>query len=89
MGRICILWESLTLQVDPQIQFDQFIHSCITVLHYDLQFYMTSVYAYNGESARAQLWEDLISVARNSMDKPWLIGGDMNEVRYTNEMIGG
>ncbi|KAK1314810.1 hypothetical protein QJS10_CPA01g01582 [Acorus calamus] len=89
MGRVCILWDNLTLQVDPQIQSDQFIHSCITVLHSGLQFYMTSVYAHNGESARTQLWEDLVSVARNSMDKPWLIGGDMNEVRYTNEKIGG
>ncbi|KAK1305982.1 hypothetical protein QJS10_CPA10g01592 [Acorus calamus] len=89
MGRICILWDSLAVHVEPQVQTDQLIHSCITVLHSGLQFYMTSVYASNAEIDRCHLWDDLTSIARLSMDKPWLIGGDLNEVRYTNEKIGG
>ncbi|KAK1298314.1 hypothetical protein QJS10_CPB14g00920 [Acorus calamus] len=35
------------------------------------------------------LWDDLKAIAQNSHDKPWLIGGDMNEVRFTHEKVGG
>ncbi|KAK1273449.1 hypothetical protein QJS04_geneDACA017344 [Acorus gramineus] len=68
---------------------DQLIHSCITFKHTGQQFYLTSIYAHNDELRRNLLWDELQTIARHSTDKPWLIGGDINEVQYTNEKIGG
>ncbi|KAK1304168.1 hypothetical protein QJS10_CPB11g00607 [Acorus calamus] len=89
MGRIWIMWDPNLFLVDPQIYSDQLIHCCITMKHTGHQFYMTSIYALNDEGGRRFLWDDLKAIAQNLHDKPWLVGGDMNEVRFTHEKVGG
>ncbi|KAK1303264.1 hypothetical protein QJS10_CPB11g00610 [Acorus calamus] len=79
MGRIWIMWDPNLFLVDPQIYSDQLIHCCITMKHTGHQFYMTSIYALNDEGGRRFLWDDLKAIAQNLHDKPWLVGGDMNE----------
>ncbi|KAK1312666.1 hypothetical protein QJS10_CPA07g00490 [Acorus calamus] len=46
-------------------------------------------YASNNEQERLSLWDDLARTSLSSHSAPWLIGRDMNEVRYAFEKIGG
>ncbi|KAK1323417.1 hypothetical protein QJS10_CPA02g01110 [Acorus calamus] len=38
---------------------------------------------------RLHLWCSLIEISESVLLLPWLVGGDFNEVRYSNEKVGG
>ncbi|KAJ8505060.1 hypothetical protein OPV22_005946 [Ensete ventricosum] len=53
------------------------------------QFNITGIYASNSMSDRNALWRDLVSIANSYPTVPWVVLGDFNTVRYTNEKVGG
>ncbi|KAK1312665.1 hypothetical protein QJS10_CPA07g00491 [Acorus calamus] len=74
-GRIWVLWDPHLFDVEVLLQSAQFIHC--------------KHYASNNEQERLSLWDDLARTSLSSHSAPWLIGRDMNEVRYAFEKIGG
>ncbi|XP_061376343.1 uncharacterized protein LOC133318373 [Gastrolobium bilobum] len=51
-------------------------------------FDFTAIYASPSQNVRNNLWEDLRKLSE-TMNRPWLLGGDFNEIAYTYEKIWG
>ncbi|XP_061354894.1 uncharacterized protein LOC133299452 [Gastrolobium bilobum] len=86
-GGIWIMWDSNKINVEPVSQFDQMIHSKVTLKNGN-SFLCTTVYASPREARRFYLWHDLKRISRN-MAEPWLVGGDFNEIAAASEKKGG
>ena len=54
-----------------------------------LQLFLIVIYGSNWFSERAQLWSELEYINKSSISGPWVVLGDFNFARYTNEKIGG
>lgn len=52
------------------------------------EFCVTVIYAHNCQAARMPLWEKLHQLSV-TMTKPWVVGGDFNNLLYANECLGG
>ena len=52
-----------------------------------LEGFLTIIYGLNSHVERVQLWNKLQTL--NVSNYPWLLTGDFNTVRFTNEKIGG
>ena len=48
----------------------------------------TIVYGANTQRERTSLWSDLRRLAPSTTTLPWLVMGDFNTVRFTDEKIG-
>ncbi|KAK1296638.1 hypothetical protein QJS10_CPB15g01224 [Acorus calamus] len=48
-----------------------------------------SLYASNYSSERLALWDSIERLASSTGTLGWIVGGDFNEVRYSNEKMGG
>ncbi|XP_060190651.1 uncharacterized protein LOC132619914 [Lycium barbarum] len=75
--------------VDVQVLSDtaQQISLKLVLLDQNKSLVITLVYAKCNESERMQLWDDLYQVA-DSINLPWLVGGDFNVVLHEDEKIG-
>ncbi|KAH0665727.1 hypothetical protein KY285_026933 [Solanum tuberosum] len=51
------------------------------------RFILTAVYARCNAIERLELWEDLESVANQTI--PWMVGGDFNTIIDDTEILGG
>ncbi|KAK1267557.1 hypothetical protein QJS04_geneDACA002663 [Acorus gramineus] len=87
-GRIWILWLTKSLNITFRSSSDQYVHSVVTLIDSELSFYVTIVYGSNSSADRQILWADLVRKAPH-ISITWLVGADFNEVRYTNEKLGG
>ncbi|KAK1310887.1 hypothetical protein QJS10_CPA08g00722 [Acorus calamus] len=87
-GRIWILWLTKSANITIHSSSEQYVHSEVTLIESGLSFYVTIVYGSNSPADRQILWADLLRKAPH-ISIPWLVGGDFNEVRYTNEKLGG
>ncbi|XP_061373379.1 uncharacterized protein LOC133315733 [Gastrolobium bilobum] len=86
-GGIWLLWNSNEVKVSFISKQDQFIHCWIEFAEMK-GFYWTAVYASPHEGKRKSLWEDLRLIGR-TMDDPWLVSGDFNEIVCAEEKRGG
>ncbi|XP_077215841.1 uncharacterized protein LOC143850479 [Tasmannia lanceolata] len=55
--------------------------------NYDHKFLLTSVYGLNYGGARRSLWDDLEQIA-GSVTSPWIVLGDFNATRFSEERVG-
>ncbi|XP_061350406.1 uncharacterized protein LOC133295581 [Gastrolobium bilobum] len=84
---IWICWDSNDLNITLLVKHDQFIHFLVE-LPGKKPFCWTTVYANPHEDKRCCLWEELKHIGR-SMNDPWLILGDFNEIASAAEKRGG
>ena len=49
----------------------------------------TVVYGSNFQQEKTSLWNDLRRLARSNASMPWIVMGDFNTVRFTDEKLGG
>ena len=54
-----------------------------------LHIAITVVYGANLQSQRASLWTELKYISCSIVNLPWVVMGDFNTARYTNEKLGG
>ncbi|XP_020691383.1 uncharacterized protein LOC110106006 [Dendrobium catenatum] len=86
-GRIWIKWNPAVVTFIPSFSSSQLIHGCI---HYGAskKFLVSVVYAANSLEDRKLLWQDLSSIAVN-ITSPWVIMGDFNCYKDSNDKSGG
>ncbi|XP_059291461.1 uncharacterized protein LOC132044942 [Lycium ferocissimum] len=83
------IWYFIEANVDVQVLSDttQQISLKIVLLDQNKSLVITLVYVKCNESKRLQLWDDIYQVA-DSINLPWLVGGDFNVVLHEDEKIG-
>ncbi|XP_077215844.1 uncharacterized protein LOC143850484 [Tasmannia lanceolata] len=76
---------------DPTNDFsqesNQLIHYEFRLLQINQKFLLTSVYGLNYGGARRSLWDDLEQIA-GSVTSPWIVLGDFNATRFSEEKLG-
>ncbi|KAK1283060.1 hypothetical protein QJS10_CPB21g01579 [Acorus calamus] len=88
-GRIWLLWQPQLVHLTLLLSTDQYIHCKVFVAANNSSYYLTTVYASNSASDRRVLWSDLQFLTIGVGPAPWIIRGDFNEVRFSNEKVGG
>ncbi|KAK1297950.1 hypothetical protein QJS10_CPB14g01491 [Acorus calamus] len=88
-GRILLLWNNDILEVKILETSHQFVHCSVSCRASNKNFFITSVYASNCYSERTALWDSIKRIATSIGNMGWIVGGDFNEVRYSNEKVGG
>ncbi|KAK1296072.1 hypothetical protein QJS10_CPB15g01200 [Acorus calamus] len=66
----------------------QVVHCKITLKSSTKSLKFSIIYGSNSENERALLWRNLLASDPGS-SMPWLVGGDFNEVRFSDEKLGG
>ena len=88
-GRIWVLWHPNSINAWFISATDQFIHLKVEDKKNGCQFNFIGIYASNSMQERNTLWSDLTNIANGCLNVPWIVLGDFNTVRYTNEKEGG
>ena len=64
-----------------------YIHSCVTPSH-DEKWYFSMIYVNPDATMKANMLGQLVDFTA-SLDHPWLVVGDMNDIREPYEKSGG
>ncbi|KAK1263721.1 hypothetical protein QJS04_geneDACA009440 [Acorus gramineus] len=88
-GRIWILWNPNQTHLSLIRHSSQFIHCLASPSDGQPPFYISVIYGANDSSERQVLWEDLRSLSQQIGSTRWILGGDFNEVRFSQEKKGG
>ena len=88
VGGILLLWNSYVIDFQPLGEGAQGVHGVMEVHSLNISFIFSAIYASPKFYIRRQLWDDLRNMAI-SIDKPWLLVGDYNDVLCQNEKLGG
>ena len=86
-GGIWLLWNSNRVEVVHLASTEQEIHVEVKVLHSNLSWIFTTVYASPRIVERQVLWENLSKVA-DLHGKPWIIAGDFNKPLAGDDKFG-
>ncbi|KAJ4726796.1 Ribonuclease H domain [Melia azedarach] len=86
-GKIWVFWSS-PFTVEVMQDAGQVLHCRVCHSSIPATFYVSFVYASCSVSLRVNLWEALASFAE-SLDSPWMVGGDFNVVQAHSEVLGG
>ncbi|XP_074278384.1 uncharacterized protein LOC141601975 [Silene latifolia] len=84
-GRIWVLWRDSRIKLDVIEMEAQYIHAKIKVKHTDQEFTATFIYGFNKIEERVPLWNALVRLTVNG---PWIVLGDFNNVMFANERLG-
>ncbi|XP_074306305.1 uncharacterized protein LOC141641547 [Silene latifolia] len=84
-GRIWVLWKNQYVKVDIIEMDSQYIHLKVKDKVGNHIFYATFVYGFNKIEERVPLWNALKSW---SINDPWVVLGDFNNVKYSSERVG-
>ncbi|XP_074315490.1 uncharacterized protein LOC141651689 [Silene latifolia] len=84
-GRIWVLWRDGRITLDVIDMEAQYIHTKIKVKHTNQEFTATFIYGFNKIEERVPLWNALVRLTVNG---PWIVLGDFNNVMYANERLG-
>lgn len=87
-GRIWIFGNNTVSFGHVDLSNDQVIHVELSYLGLD-PYILSAVYAKSTRSGRAELWNSLVTRKGLLGDAPWLVGGDFNVVRFSDECSGG
>ncbi|XP_074305538.1 uncharacterized protein LOC141640755 [Silene latifolia] len=87
-GRIWIIWKPSCFRVNVLEYNAQYVHMKVDSLVDRRSFWLTMVYAFNGQHEREPLWDNLRKNA-NLVTGPWPIAGDFNCVLNVSERVGG
>lgn len=85
-GRIWIVWTD-NVRLTPIFKSDQLITVSVLLEGKTEEFLCTFVYASNFIDEKKKLWKDLRDHHDSPMfrNKPWMIGGDFNEILHGDE----
>lgn len=86
-GRIWVGWLSSEISVDIIEIAEQLIHLKITSKQNLMVFYCTVVYGLHTVEDRKSLWVQLMNLADELKDVPWIISGDFNVVLSSEDRI--
>ncbi|GFZ00592.1 eukaryotic translation initiation factor 4E [Actinidia rufa] len=78
-GRILIIWKSDKVNLDILESNAQVIQCLATCISTSRKFYISFVYAFNTVVSRRPLWDNLCKFS-SSIELPWLLLGDFNNV---------
>ncbi|XP_061364985.1 uncharacterized protein LOC133308383 [Gastrolobium bilobum] len=87
MGGIWVLWNKEFCNVTILEKNMQIVHLKVCFFH-NVAFLCTFIYANPREEVRRSVWQDLRRIA-DSMNEPWLITDDFNEIASPFEKRGG
>ncbi|KAL2235482.1 UNVERIFIED_CONTAM: hypothetical protein Sindi_1280400 [Sesamum indicum] len=87
-NRVWIAWDDNFLDVDVVECGTQFIHCLVNIRSLHESVAITVIYRATEVTDRRELWDALETIAMQSVDIPWLIGGDFNTVRDLSEVCG-
>ncbi|XP_074299336.1 uncharacterized protein LOC141630408 [Silene latifolia] len=76
-GRIWIIWKPSCFRVNVIEYNAQYVHMKVDSLVDRRSFWLTMVYAFNGQHEREPLWDSLRNNS-NLVNGPWAIAGDFN-----------
>ena len=74
------------LDVSPIHLSAQLINVSVTIIDKQTSFLASFVYGFNNLGTRLTLWDDIKHL---SSQRPWILLGDFNVVRYQQERLGG
>jgi hypothetical protein len=86
-GGIVCAWKKEDIHVNVCRKNFQFMHLRIKYPN-EGWWFLTPVYASPNENTRSLLWEELKKIAL-SMNDPWLLAGDFNDIACAEEKRGG
>ncbi|XP_061339245.1 uncharacterized protein LOC133285942 [Gastrolobium bilobum] len=86
-GGIWLMWNASDVKISCISKHEQYIH-CWVEFSNMKGFFFTAVYVSPHEGKRRILWEELKHIGR-TMEEPWLLSGDFNEITYAEEKRGG
>ena len=87
-GRILLLWNPMTVDVQPLDISPQIIHCCVKCKVTSSCFYLSFVYGLHSVISRRQLWSNISSFAQQCVG-PWTLLGDFNCVLNDSEKVNG
>ncbi|KAL2235282.1 UNVERIFIED_CONTAM: hypothetical protein Sindi_1260400 [Sesamum indicum] len=87
-NRIWIAWDENFIDVDVVECGTQFIHYLVYIRSLRESIVITVIYGATEVADRRELRGSLETIAMQTVDIPWLIGGDFNAVRDISEMCG-
>ncbi|KAF5177186.1 hypothetical protein FRX31_033221 [Thalictrum thalictroides] len=87
-GRIWVMWDPVTIDIQKIEESDQFVHCKALLLPSNQICLITFVYTRNAKTQRLVLWEDLKRL-NNSINLPWCVLGDFKNVFFADERRGG
>ncbi|KAL2237506.1 UNVERIFIED_CONTAM: hypothetical protein Sindi_0942300 [Sesamum indicum] len=87
-NRVWIAWDENFVDVDVVECGTQFIHCIVYLRSLRESVAITVIYGATELADRRELWGSLETIAMQSVDVPWLIGGDFNAVRDLSEICG-
>ncbi|KAL2228522.1 UNVERIFIED_CONTAM: hypothetical protein Sindi_1831900 [Sesamum indicum] len=85
---IWIAWDENFIDVDVVECGTQFIHCHVNIRALHESIAITVIYGANELVERRALWGSMETIAMQSTDIPWLVGGDFNTVRDLSEICG-
>ncbi|KAL2246376.1 UNVERIFIED_CONTAM: hypothetical protein Sindi_2905800 [Sesamum indicum] len=87
-NRIWIACDDNFIDVDVVECGTQFIHCLVYIRSIRESIAITMIYGATEVADRRELWASLETIAMQTGDIPWLIGGDFNAVRDISEICG-
>ncbi|KAL2224461.1 UNVERIFIED_CONTAM: hypothetical protein Sindi_3027900, partial [Sesamum indicum] len=87
-NRLWIAWDDNFIDVDVVEYGTQFIHCLVYIRSLRESIAIIVIYGATEVADRRELWGSLMTIAMQTVDIPWLIGGDFNVVRDLSEICG-
>ncbi|KAL2235463.1 UNVERIFIED_CONTAM: hypothetical protein Sindi_1278500 [Sesamum indicum] len=87
-NRIWIAWDDNDINVHVVECGTQFIHCLVYIRSLQESIAITMICGVTEVADRRELWGFLETIATQSVDIPWLIGGDFNTMRDLSEICG-
>lgn len=86
-GGIVVVWKTAQLHITLLRREFQFLHLRVNMGNM-AEWFFTPIYASPNEEARRGLWADLRRLS-SSVQSPWLLAGDFNDIAHSGEKKGG
>lgn len=81
-----VLWNDALVNVTKIIVASKEIHCMVQVCPHGPPFLFSTIYATTLLSSRKVLWQNLKHIAY-SYKGLWIVGGDFNDILYSNEKL--
>jgi len=89
LGRIWVCWNPSDVNVVVLTSLEQAIHCKVSNIDSSLECIVSIVYGNNCNVRREELWADLVAHGEEFEDLAWLVMGDFNAIKSSDEGVGG
>ena len=83
--RIAVGWDPHSISANLLASNAQVMHFEVTIIRENKKFFISIIYGDNEAKERVKLWSNLINHMAVIDNKPWVILGDFNVIRYADE----